>query len=516
MNTDLYEIGVNLMLGDGSNAERDDVIDKSTALQHAADGLSGEFQLSNSAVLDFASAASGIATTWSLAADSAERFAEAANRTNSTTSNGDEEFGSLTSSPEMAPFDPAGGVTSALTSGLADRVGSLFSAASEQANAVSSQRFSIENYPSETGGSAADLRCAIGGGDARPAAADSDWFTYHSVWAAQDHFNDNQIQELYDNRGSRNEPYGAAPQRYQALLERVNLSGLEYGTAGATHLAAPGGTDGGQKTGISQTSDGILDHGVQTETEHAVGPKISRQPGTRLNAEYFGALSDQLAIDNGLLDEVLSGEVAGLGTATGAVGAKSGHVSDTTNADNFGTYGLLTQLSPDVVPELASESNELTDVMKERTKNSQTTRSDIHLSGRHVVDERQFGSEFGPLHALDKGAASASVEGREIGQARALAETDAAAFAGPPGWLVALTGAVVMELSNSTRHSYSGSAGLAANRGTQLGPSGTRGDPLHVKVLVQPAAYQTHMPAGSTANLPSQSLPVPGQVLFAP
>lgn len=88
---------------------------------------------------------------------------------------------------------------------------------------------------------------------------------------------------------------------------------------------------------------------------------------------------------------------------------------------------------------------------------------------------------------------------------------------GPPGWLVALTGAVVMELRNSLFHNSAGLlGGSTAGRQSQMAPSGMRNDPLHVKLVDQPVPYQTHMPSSPSANLPSQSLPIPGQVLFSP
>lgn len=94
---------------------------------------------------------------------------------------------------------------------------------------------------------------------------------------------------------------------------------------------------------------------------------------------------------------------------------------------------------------------------------------------------------------------------------------DGSASADAPGWIVALASALGAELVRSGHYNNGGMpGGPTASRQSQLTPSGTRNDPMHVRVVEQSMAYQSHMPSGSTASLPSQSLPVPGQVLFAP
>ncbi len=51
--------------------------------------------------------------------------------------------------------------------------------------------------------------------------------------------------------------------------------------------------------------------------------------------------------------------------------------------------------------------------------------------------------------------------------------------------------------------------GLASDGGSSNGP-------LHDTVKNLAAPYESHMPTGPTSSLPSQSLPIPGQVLFSP
>lgn len=89
--------------------------------------------------------------------------------------------------------------------------------------------------------------------------------------------------------------------------------------------------------------------------------------------------------------------------------------------------------------------------------------------------------------------------------------------ASAPGWLVALTGAVVMELSNTLfqeQHDRRNDT-VDARRGA-AGPSGSRADPLHVKLVDQAASYHSRMLSAPTGNLAAQSMPLPGQVVFSP
>ncbi len=111
------------------------------------------------------------------------------------------------------------------------------------------------------------------------------------------------------------------------------------------------------------------------------------------------------------------------------------------------------------------------------------------------------------------------------GTASDVAETsggkEVLAAASPPAWLVALTGAVVLELLNTglgqnALHPAAG-ASTAANRASGgFSPSGTQRDPLHVRLVGQRASPNFHMPAGPAMPMPSQSRPIPGQVQLPP
>jgi hypothetical protein len=91
------------------------------------------------------------------------------------------------------------------------------------------------------------------------------------------------------------------------------------------------------------------------------------------------------------------------------------------------------------------------------------------------------------------------------------------AFAVPLAPVVALNGAVAPELANTASQNGAGMEGDLVATARSLGsPNETSDDASHVKVISQRVSYQSHMPTGPTSSLPSQSLPIPGQVLFSP
>jgi hypothetical protein len=177
-------------------------------------------------------------------------------------------------------------------------------------------------------------------------------------------------------------------------------------------------------------------------------------------------------------------------------------------------FDKFPQFGPDQIPAVGRLSNlAMAKAAPEDWVNTQLSIGPDPVAGTHQFQEA----------AADEGSDAALVSGKASGE-RAINGTLAAegamfsaASLGPPPWLVALTEAVVMELVSSGFQNRAGTFGTSsASQQRPLSPLGTSNDPVHVKVVDRAVSYASHMPGAPTSSLPSQTPPMPGQVMFSP
>jgi len=251
-----------------------------------------------------------------------------------------------------------------------------------------------------------------------------------------------------------------------------------------------------------------LDKGSQTALLNAIYADLSRIPGARVVAETLfqaGYLSRQEAGLNSVPDQAQS-----LANVKGDPTNQAGGVVTAFDA-------LLTTLGSDAMPTTTWQLTEFTKALNSLSdwaKAHPNAGSDLAMTGQTFAEVGAVGMLYGAQRIVAKmmGIGEAGGGAAFAGEGGLLAGGEAlAAASGPPGWLVAMTGAVVLELINTGWFSnHAGEFGGPKASRQNLTPTGTPNDPVHVKLHPLNGA-PTWMPDGPTGHHPKQSMPMPGQ-----
>jgi hypothetical protein len=554
MSLDLYRIGTNLIHSDGIAASLAD-------LQDITDQVSRNF-VTHVAAVDLASAATGIEEAWSLAADASERLVAAAG--SSADSRLLESFESLSGGninlvgsgsvaalynraagrddqaclqPYWDSTDPdfvkaigeLRGLQSALPMERAFQIGQLNAFEVADANLASSATNAGVPLACKavTNGVALDKETLVG------LFGHSQAHGWQSPLKAQDA---NGSELGFGTTGSLDRD-GIVPYDFQKMGKGVGPAGLELEGIRDAKFGSVAPSISNENFAVELANQMIF-------ADDSVGPDDASGSGG-LKQNRFSSIprpSEYNSAASGLDDRVV--QLDGIYPAPDDLGVSFHNGSIDPLVMAFGLAPTSGYRSSDVSDAAPYNTRDLTDVLRGMTPvgaQPNSANSDM-LHGLADLMERDPLSKGGPatyssdltaggnhtgggtpaleldsLPMSEKFGADRASTGSGDAQAARLGETEGAALSsGPPGWLVALTSAVVMELTRSARDDQATPLDdSVARRQGPVTPSGTRNDPLHVKVVDHVVAYGTHMPIGPTASLPSQSLPIPGRVSFS-
>ena len=568
MSLDVRQIGVKSIFNNHFDTSLHNIIGKAAALQEVSDKIKSEFYLTDMTAADVTSASVSFTTSWVRAAEAAERAAEVAGRANLVDASGSKfQIGE----PNATIGTQAGGSAGDVWSYPKDEVFERDSKTpfhntnvaqhdetvtqnkgtywNDIAHLMTVWRSSRAGTPGVTQG---DVTTAIWDGnlqitnmdDLRDAAQVPNRLPLGDYGRLIDNARRSEEVSTRDGvygRGAADHGVGIEPQDYQTIAEGAGLlgfatDGIAFARAGTRASAAdiPG-------IALSNKAFGITFDGARLAGSEGKGDRAAFEENLSFGSQkLFDSMDDMrtpLDVNGpqtvGILESVPTRHgsiptqyLRGQPMSQGDLPARSGFhaYSESDLADGgpeaAGGYNHFAHLQPHMMPPNAAELDDLTGELNRLENWAKTsTKPDIAAAVERLTKGPASGVESAPAQDGGRLAAGNSLAVGDTSAAAGafLGAADVASTSGPPGWLVALTGAVVMELSSTGFHNHVGSqSSPMASRQSELVPSGTRSNPLHVKVLDSAVSYQTHMPAGPTASLPSQSLPIPGQVLFSP
>lgn len=207
---------------------------------------------------------------------------------------------------------------------------------------------------------------------------------------------------------------------------------------------------------------------------------MSRTTGARAAAEMI--------FQEGFLDRQLAG-LNGIPSAGQSVANAKNDPTNTATGFINAFDALMAQLGSDAMPTTTAQLKDLTAALNGLTdwaKNNPNAGHDLAMTGETAAETGAAAVAYGAWKIVSKmlGIGSKAGAGTAVGEAGAEGAAVAAdAASGPPGWLVALTGAVVLELINTG--SFTNNIRHPSARQLLTDPTGGQG-PVPVQIVPGP------------------------------